>query len=240
MIDPSKVPVTQFTAPDTIRLISTAYIDEPAIQPLADNPDELAFLEELEGMTSGCRNYEEGRGLPLPARVSANELLTEQSGYGWTYVNAAFCYTRSTGNRFNGPDRGAWYAAWGDQAIETAQQEVCWHLTRELEAIGIFENLTAYRELVAGFTTGLHDLRDIDDEVLFNTDPTIAYPASKALATQLIGMGSNGVLYPSVRRREGHCLASFRPNNVQNIRQGSTWMFEWAGTPSPSITQSNL
>lgn len=236
MIDPSQVPVTQFTEPDTIRLISTAYIDEPAIQPLADDPDELAFLEELEGMTSG----RQGRGVPLPAGVSANELLSEQSGYGWTYVNTAFCYTRSTGNRFNGPDRGAWYAAWGDQAIETAQQEVSWHLTRELEAVGNFENLTTYRELVAGFTTGLHDLRDIDDEVLFNNDPAIAYPVSQALAAQLIGMGSNGVLYPSVRCPEGHCLASFKPNIVQNIRQGSTWMFEWDGTPAPKITQSNL
>jgi len=234
VIDPSQVPVTQFTAPDTIRLISTAYIDEPAIQPLADDPDELAFLEELEGMTSA----RQGRGLPLPAGVSANELLSEESGYGWTYVNAAFCYTRSTGNRFNGPGRGAWYAAWGDQATETAQQEVCWHLTRELEAVGNFVNLTTYRELVAGFTTGLHDLRDIDDEILFNKDPAIAYPASQALAVQLIGIGSNGVLYHSVRRPGGHCLAGFRPNNVQNIRQGSTWEFEWNGSPVPQITLS--
>lgn len=153
-------------------------------------------------------------------------------------MNVAFCYTRSSGNRFNGPDRGAWYAAWGDQAIETAQQEISGHLTRELEAVGIFENLSAYRELVAGFTTGLHDLRNLEDEVLFNTDPTIAYPSSQALAAQLIGMGSNGVLYPSVRRSEGHCLASFRLNNVQNIRQGSTWVFEWDGSPAPNITLS--
>ncbi|MFK7845955.1 MAG: RES family NAD+ phosphorylase, partial [Rhodothermales bacterium] len=199
------------------------------MQPLADDPEELAFLEELEGMTSA----RQGRGLPFPAGVSPNELLTEQSGYGWTYVNAAFCYTRSTGNRFNGPDRGAWYAAWGDQAIETAQQEVCWHLTRELEAVGNFENVTKYRELIAGFTTGLHDLRDIEDEVLFNNDPATAYPASQALAAQLIGIGSNGVLFPSVRHPEGHCLACFRPNIVQNIRQGSTWVFEWGGTPAP-------
>lgn len=234
MIDPHQVPVTQFTDPDTIRLISTAYIDEPAMLPLADDPDELAFLEELESMTS----TRQGRGLPLPAGVSADELLTEQSGFGWTYVNAAFCYTRSTGNRFNGPDRGAWYAAWGERATETAQQEVVWHLTRELEAVGIFENVTAYRELIAGFTTGLHDLSDIEDDTVLNLDPTAAYPASQALAAQLAGLGSNGVLYPSVRRPNGHCLASFRPNIIQNIRQGSTWVFQWDGTSTPNITLS--
>ena len=235
MIDPSQVPVTQFTAPDTIRLISAAYIDEPAMQTLADDLDELVFLEELEGMTSARH----GSGLSLPAGVSANELLTERSGYGWTYVNAAFCYTRSTGNRFNGPDRGAWYAAWGDHAAKTAQQEVSWHLTCELEAVGIFENLTAYRELIAGFTTGMHDLRNFDDEVVFNRDPVVAYPTSQALAGQLVGLGSNGVLYPSARRPEGYCLASFRPNIVQNIRQGSTWIFKWSGLPEPTITQAS-
>ena len=233
MIDPSQVPVVQFTEPDTIRLISTAYIDEPAMQPLVDDPEELAFLEELESMTTA----RQGRGLPLPSGVSANELLNEQSGYGWTYVNAAFCYTRSTGNRFNGPDRGAWYAAWGDHAAKTAQQEVSWHLTRELKAVGIFENLTAYRELVAGFTTGLHDLRGIDDEILFNSDPAIAYPVSQALAGQLVGMSGNGVLYPSVRHAKGRCLASFRPHIVQNIRQGATWVFKWSGEPTPTITE---
>ena len=235
MIDGSQLPVTQFTNPDTIRLISTAYIDEPAMQPLADDTDELAFLEELEGMTSA----RQGRGLPLPLGVAANELLTEHHGYGWTYVNAAFCYTRSNGNRFNGPDRGAWYAAWGEDAVLTAQSEVCWHLTQELEAVGIFENITAYRELVSGFTTAMHDLRDLEDEIILNEDPVLAYPSSQALARQLLEIGSNGVLYPSARRTGGFCLAAFRPNLVQNIRQGPTWTFEWQGEPAPTITRSN-
>lgn len=210
-----------------------AYIDEPAMQPLADDPDELAFLEELEGRTSARL----GRWLQLPGGVSANELLTEQSGYGWTYVNAAFCYARSAGNRFNGPGRGAWYAAWGDSAAETAQQEVSWHLSRELKAVGIFRNKTTYCELIAGITTGLHDLRKFADDTVFNKDPEIAYPAGQALAGHLIDEeDSNGVLYPSVRRLEGHCLTSFRPNIVQNIRQGSTWIFEWDDAPAPKIT----
>lgn len=231
MIDPNQIPVTQFTAPATIRLISTAYIDEPAMQPLADNSDELAFLEELEGMTSARH----GSVMPLPSAVSASELLTEDSGHGWTYVNAAFCYTRSTGNRFNGPARGAWYAGWGDNAAETAQKEVCWHLSRELEAVGVFENKTTYRELVAGFTTAMHDLRGIKEDKIFHADPQIAYPASQSLAGQLLSIGSNGVLYPSVRYPKGQCLAAFKPNIIQNIRQGSTWLFAWSGSADPII-----
>ena len=63
----------------------------------------------------------------------------------------------TTGNRFNAPERGSWYASDGDLAFGSAQAEVAWHLTRELEATGVFENVTAYRELLAGFTTRLHD-----------------------------------------------------------------------------------
>ena len=39
-------------------------------------------------------------------------------------------------NRFNGPNRGAWYAAF---EIETAITEVSFHLTRELDNIGVYE-----------------------------------------------------------------------------------------------------
>lgn len=88
------------------------------------------FWRRSKGLTSARRSL----SMPLPGGLHPGELLTEAAGYGWTLVNAAFCYTRATGNRFNGPERGAWYAAYGKLAVETAQAEVTWHLTRELEA----------------------------------------------------------------------------------------------------------
>ncbi len=231
MIEIDTYPPVPFNQADTIRLISTAYIDEPAMSPLVDDIDELGFLEDLEGLTSARR----GAGLILPSGVYLDELLTERHGYGWTYVNAAFCYSRPTGNRFNGPDRGAWYATWGDDAIETAHAEVSWHLTRELEAVGIFENVTAYRELIASFATDMRDLTGMDDAAVFSPDSSIGYPAGQALAANLRAVGANGVFYPSVRRTGGMCLAAFRPNTVQNIRQGNTWEFTWGGDIGPNI-----
>ena len=38
--------------PATVRLISTAYIVEPALAPLCDSDDELRVLEALEGLSS--------------------------------------------------------------------------------------------------------------------------------------------------------------------------------------------
>ena len=137
MLDAAAIPTRDIFERDTVRLIGTAHIDEPAMAPLADSDADLDFLADIEGLTS------KRRGLVVPGGVDPAELLTERAGYGWTYVNAAFCHTRPSGNRFNDAERGAWYAAMGDEAVSTAQAEVAWHLGRELEATGIYENITS-------------------------------------------------------------------------------------------------
>ncbi|MBD8890744.1 RES family NAD+ phosphorylase [Labrenzia suaedae] len=201
--------------------------------PLADTAGELDFLAEIEALTSARQTGE----LPVPDGIHPLELQNERHGYGWTYVNAAFCYTRADGGRFNGPERGAWYAAYGEDAAATTRAEVTFHLTRELEATGCFENITFYRELLAGFTTRFHDLSGCKEEAFLAADPHQAYPAGQALAREVLAADGNGVLYPSARRPGGKCLAAFRPNLVQNIRQGRTWVFEWQGVPVPLISE---
>ncbi|MDE0345244.1 MAG: RES family NAD+ phosphorylase [Boseongicola sp.] len=231
MIRASDLEEVEFTDSATIRLISTAYIDDPAIAPLADDDDDLAMLEEIEGLTSARKTAT----LPTPGGLNPAELLTEADGYGWAYVNAAFCCARATGNRFNGPDRGAWYASYGRAAVETSQAEVAWHLTSELEATGVFENVTAYRELLAGFTTRFHDLSGWTEKGALSSDPSVAYPADQSLARDVLASGGNGILYPSARYKRGQCLVALRPHLVQNVRQGDIWVFEWTGERTPSV-----
>jgi hypothetical protein len=62
-----------------------------------------------------------------------------------------------------------------------------------------------------------------------------SYVASQALGEGLLQEGSLGVVYPSVRRRGGTCLACFRPALVGNVRRGATYRFTWNGTPRPTI-----
>ena len=47
MIRAEDLDQVDFTDPTTVRLISTAYIDEPAMAPLADDEDDFAILEEI-------------------------------------------------------------------------------------------------------------------------------------------------------------------------------------------------
>ena len=234
MIRAADLPVREVVEPATVRLVTAGYLDKPAMTLLADDPSEFAILEEIEGLTSARAPSSP----TVPSGIQPGELLTEADGYGWAYVNAAFCHTRPTGNRFNGPERGAWYASYGNDATDTAKAEVAWQLTRELRATGIYENITTYRELLAGFVTPFHDLGERTGDAVFSQDPTEAYPGGQVLARDILAGGGNGVLYPSARYEGGRCLAALRPNLVQNIREGETWVFRWAGSLEPEITMA--
>jgi RES domain-containing protein len=221
-------PTVELAQRDTVRLIAARYVGEPVLSPLAADLAALAELARLESVTDGRRQAQE-TGLP--------DLDPHELAFGRTrsaLINAAFTHTRPGGNRFNGEGRGAWYCAF---EAATALSEVSYHLTRELEAIGRFENATDYTELIADFFGPFHDLRPVDRtaETALHQDPAIAYPAGQALARRLRKEAdSNGIIYPSVRHVSGTCLVAFRPDLVQNLRQGGLWRLEWQGTPTPS------
>ena len=81
-------------------------------------------------------------------------------------------------------------------------------------------------------------LADAEIERALHKDPAIGYPAGQSLARQLrIDHTSNGIVYPSIRHIGGTCLVCFRPDLVQNLRQGGIWRLEWQGTPTPSVTR---
>lgn len=216
---------------DTVRLISTGRLKPPVLSPLAANFGALEDLAGLESVTNGRLQAQE-TGL---SGLDPRELVFGRAGY--TFINAAFTHTRPGGNRFNGEDRGAWYCAF---AVETSLGEVAYHLTRELEAIGRFDNVTDYAELLADFFGPFHDLRGADpqSESALREDPSVAYPAGRALARRLrVEAASNGIVYLSVRHAGGACLVAFRPDLVQNLRQGGIWRLEWQGTPTPAMTR---
>jgi len=215
---------------DTVRLVSSARLKPPALQPLADTESELADLARLEAATHG-RLAAEASGL---AGLEARELVFNVPNY--TFINAAFAYPRPGGNRFNGEERGAWYCGF---AVETSLREVAYHLTRALaDADNAFVNVTDYAELVADFAGPFHDLRGLARRPkCLHPDIGIGYPAGQALATELLAARRElGIVYPSVRHEGGTCLAAFRPYVVQNVRQGGLWQLAWSGgDPDPAV-----
>jgi RES domain-containing protein len=212
---------------DTHRLIHSKYNDDGSssvLTRIADSDGHLADIFDLDNATNDRLRAENDL---LPG-IGVRELL-----FGVPYhrvVNATFTHAHPLGSRFNGPERGAWYAAF---EIKTAQAEVAFHKTVQLAEIDHFEDDVTFDDYLADFSGEFHDLRGSDDWVDY-LDPD-TYVQSQALAERLLEGGSLGIVYPSVRRAGGTCLACFRPALVMNVRKGTTYRFRWSGDPTPTI-----
>jgi hypothetical protein len=199
---------------NTHRLIPSRYSDrdDSVLTRLTNDRDTLNALFELEGATNERLLGEAGL---LPG-ISVRELVF---GLPYSYiVNAAFTHSRPTGNRFNGPERGAWYAAF---VRATSEREVAYHKRIELQEIKWQESETfMYVDFLADFRGAFHDLRK--DRRFVNCLDSNSYSASQHLASRLLEAGAAGIVYPSVRHRTGTCIVCFRPALVNNVHKGST------------------
>lgn len=213
---------------DTHRLIPSKYSepDVSVLRRIADNDGHLADIFALDNATND-RLLAENNLLP---GIGIHELV-----FGVPYyriVNAAFTHANPLGSRFNGPNRGAWYAAF---EIETAQAEIIFHKTVQLAEIGRFDDDVTVDDYLADFSGEFHELRRGDFAPALDAG---SYVESQVLAEQLVDAGALGVVYPSVRRRGGTCLACFRPALVMNVRKGATYRLRWTGDPVPKIALS--
>jgi RES domain len=172
----------------------------------------LQALFELEGATNDRLLGEAG---VLPG-ISVRELV-----FGIPYahiVNAAFTHANPFGGRFNGPERGAWYAGF---ARDTSEAEIAYHRGKELQEIRWMEReIFSYVDFLADFRSAFHDLRG-DVQFRNSLDPN-DYQTSQLLAARLLEEGSAGLVYPSVRDKGGICVACFRPALVGNVRKGKS------------------
>ena len=212
---------------DTHRLIPSKYTErgDSVLAEIADNDAHLRDLFDLDHATNDRLLAENN----LLLGIGVHELL-----FGVPYfriVNAAFCHPHPLGSRFNGPDRGAWYAAF---ELQTAQAEVAFHKWIELAEVGWTEEELTYDDYLADFSAEFHDIRG--DKRFANALAPDSYVASQGLAQELLEAGSLGIVYPSVRRRSGTCLACFRPALVMNVRKGRTCIFRWEGQPKPAVS----
>ncbi len=213
--------------PRTVRLVTTARLRDSVLRSLADNDQELHDIYEIEAVTSG-RLVAQNRG---GVGIASGEFV-----YGVphaNFINASFSYARPGElNRFNGPDRGAWYAA---LAVETCIEEVKFHMTEFLARTGEYHAVVEYAELFASLAGEYVSLRESPDHPSLNPDPSVGYPAGNALASATHARGLNGIIYPSVRHAGGICFAVLLPHAVQSIAQGDIYRMTWAGVETPTI-----
>jgi hypothetical protein len=200
----------------THRLIPTAYATESVLESLNLPTGVITDLTELDAATNERKMAERGGNVA----ISPGELL-----YGVPeahIVNAAFTHPGPFGGRFNDSRRGAWYTG---VELETSMAEVAFHKRRFLKDARISERLSFdYADFLADFSGQFHFLDDADRQQCLQPEPIPqCYAPSQALANSLLYSGSSCIVYPSVRRLGGTCIACFRPALVFHPRRGKRY-----------------
>ncbi len=212
---------------DTVRLIPSRYAepDDSVLTRIAPDTATLAVIFDLDNATND-RLLAEANLLP---GIGIDELV-----FGVPHariINAAFCHAHPLGSRFNGPDRGVWYAG---VSIDTALAEVIFHKTVALAEVNWFHDNMSYDAYRADLASDFHDLRD--DTGFADCLNSDSYVPSQALAERLLNAGSAGIIYPSVRHKGGTCIACFRPAIVAHVRKHQRLRLIWSGHQTPSVT----
>lgn len=138
------------------------------------------------------------------------------------------------GNRFDVGTRRSWYCALD---ILTAIKEVAYHHIRDMyRNRKDFRGDVIYHELLAEFIGDFCDIQKLTiGEGMLGTEPEEAYQLGQVFAQKQEANGKKGIIYQSVRKPKGICLAVFSPQNVQNVRLGSNWKLIWNGSPKYEV-----
>jgi RES domain len=209
-------PLIRLRGRRTHRLIPSRYPTAGLLDRVASAGDLDAVIE-LESWTNDRLSAELG----LLYRLPRDEWVVGQPMA--TVVMAAFCHPRPGGGRFNDDLRGAWYASF---AIDTAHAEALYHRGAELAEVGVADARLEMREYRATFSASFHDVRG-DRAPGRRIYAAADYRSSQALAARLLGAGSNGIVYDSVRHAGGTCIACFRPTLVAAVSVGAHFEYRW-------------
>jgi RES domain len=219
-------PVTALRQLDTARLIPSRYSipDDSVLARIAGDDATLAVIFDLDNATND-RLLAEANLLP---GIGVDELVFGVAHY--RIINAAFTHAHPLGSRFNGPDRGAWYASF---AKDTSLAEVIFHKTVALKEVNWFHDQISYDVYLADLAAEFHDIRTLSSYA--DCLAPDSYIAAQSLAASLLDAGAAGLIYPSVRHPGGTCIACFRPAVVSHVRKTERLLLTWTGTETPTV-----
>jgi hypothetical protein len=209
-------PVVPVQWQGAVRIIRSLYPPIDLFEDIAD-PADWPLLLSAEQKTNPRVLQAVGRLDLVPAGRSV-------SGPGASYLMSPFTHASpDRPSRFSDGSYGVLYIA---DSFEVALFETIHHHARFMAATREPPGWTSQvRELVLDVDGRLHDLHAAPPAVF---DP-VDYGAGQALAAVLHRAGSDGVLYPSVRRSGGACVGLFYPDLALHPVQGRHLDYHWDG-----------
>ncbi len=217
MKQPPNAPQVRLCWKPYYRLISSAFPPIDLFDDIAD-PEDWALLGAAESKTNPRLSESIGNLDLVPAQRRVG-------GTGASYVMAPFTHVSMdhTG-RFHDGSFGAFYAG---NSFETAVLETSYHRGKFYQATAEAPGWIAeLRELTGSIDTELTDIRSPHFSALHNPD---SYQASQAFAISQRALGSNGIVFNSVRHPDGQCFAAFYPDVMSIPQQGRHLVYHWNG-----------
>jgi RES domain-containing protein len=199
------------------RIVPTRHPSVFLYDRVADAADFEA-LYALEAMTNDRLRDEVGA---VRLVAPADRIFGPGSGP----IMAAFTHLNPLGSRFSDGGYGVFYAA---RERVTAIAETAHHHARFLAATAEGPMHLPMRLYHVVIDARLHDLRPAGavPPVVFDAHH---YGPAQALGDALRSAGSAGVVYPSVRRRGGHCVGLFKPRGARACVHAAVLLYAWDG-----------
>lgn len=219
MIDPASIATSAIDWTGARRIIRSLYPPVDLFEDIAD-PADWPLLIAAEQKTNP-RLMESIGALDLvpPARRVA--------GPGASYLMAPFTHVSpDRASRFSAGLFGVLYVA---DRFETALAETIHHHQRFMARTAEPAGWTSqFREIILDVAVLAHDLRD--EATYADALRPDDHSESRSLAADLRARGSDGIVYPSRRRRGGECVALFHPDLARDPVQGRHLDYHWNGS----------
>jgi hypothetical protein len=186
-------------------------------------PADFEALAEIEALTNPRIRDELGvLALTPPGR--------RVSGPGTTPIMAAFTHLNPEGSRFSDGTYGVFYAA---KEVETALRETVHHTARFLTRTREPPTRVEMRCYVTRIAARFHDIRGSHPKLHDPDD----YTASQAFGRALRSENSDGIVYDSVRRAGGQCVAVFWPDRAGRCTQSRHFAYCWDGAAISEVLE---
>ena len=219
MIDPSSLHLSHVEWRRAVRIIRSAFPPIDLFEDIAD-PADWPLLISAEQKTNPRLTDTIGNIDLVPSERRVG-------GAGASYLMAPFTHVSTDRpNRFSDGSYGVLYVG---KTFDVALFETMHHYACFMSATAQPAGWTSqFREIVLDVDAELHDILHLNA-----TSPVLApddYSVSQALGIGLRSLGSNGIVYPSVRSPGGECVGLFYPNCASNPTQGRHLDYHWNGS----------
>ena len=192
------------------------------------SPDDFEALYALEAMTNDRLRTEVGELDLVPPEE-------RRFGPGWGPIMAAFTHLNPLGSRFSDGTYGVFYCA---RSRATAIAETRYHTGIFLAATHerpLRQQMRLYTVIARGEVADLRNDPSLDPAVLSPED----YVAGQSLGRAVRTAGLAGIVYPSVRDKEGECLAAFKTTLLRDCHHAAYLEYNWNGSAVDMVFELN-